>query len=249
MFSPFSRRICGRNFRWVRICWYGETRIRQPRGSCRPTIDGVGEARSLPASDCQRRLRWQTKGSRSMLPAAFAPVAAVLASTGVPHAPVPAPDPGARVVKIARTFLHTPYALGRREPRVPASTAPASSSRSTASSASSCPHQSDQLWHSLVPRQEDPQGRHRRLRQRRLVRPRRHLHRRGRFIHAVGRGKGVRIGYLHGTRAHRGYLGAVRPKLRLHAARQAGNAVEHARTVRVRREWIHDRDTQYGVAF
>ena len=52
-----------------------------------------------------------------MLPAAFAPVAAVLAYDRCSARLVPPhPTPGARVVKIARTFLHTPYALGRREP-------------------------------------------------------------------------------------------------------------------------------------
>lgn len=69
----------------------------------------------------------------------------------------------------------------------------------------------------------------------------------GRFIHAVGRGKGVRIGDLHGKRAHRGYLGAVRPKVRLKVTRQAGNAVEHARAVVVRGAGVHHRDPKDGL--
>jgi probable lipoprotein NlpC len=45
----------------------------------------------------------------------------------------------------------------------------------------------------------------------------------GRFIHAVGAGKGVQIGWLRGSHKHRGFLGAVRPKL--HRARQTSDAV------------------------
>ena len=183
-----------------------------------------------------------------MLPAAFAPVAAVLASTGVPHASVPTPTPGARVVKIARTFLHTPYSWGGESRRsgVDCSGLVVAVYRKLGVK---LPHQSDQLWHSLY--------RVKKIRKGDIVAfgsggSSGHVgiyigH--GRFIHAVGAGKGVRIGYLHGSHAHRGYLGAVRPKLRLRAARQAGNTVEHAGTVRVRREWIHDRDAQYRVAF
>lgn len=183
-----------------------------------------------------------------MLPAAFAPVAAVLASTGVPHASVPTPTPGARVVKIARTFLHTPYSWGGESRRsgVDCSGLVVAVYRKLGVK---LPHQSDQLWHSLY--------RVKKIRKGDIVAfgsggSSGHVgiyigH--GRFIHAVGAGKGVRIGYLHGSHAHRGYLGAVRPKLRLRAARKAGNTVEHAGTVRFRREWIHDRDAQYRVAF
>jgi cell wall-associated NlpC family hydrolase len=90
---------------------------------------------------------------------------------------------------------------------------------------STLPHQSDQLWHSL------PRVKH--LRKGDVVAfgsgdSSGHVgiyigH--GRFIHAVGAGKGVQIGWLHGRHAHRGYLGAVRPKVRLHRARQASDAV------------------------
>ena len=184
-----------------------------------------------------------------MLPAAFVPVVAVLASTVAPHASSPAPtNPGPRGVKIARTFLHTPYAWGgeSRESGVDCSGLVVAVYRKLGLE---LPHQSDELWHSL------PRVKH--LRKGDVVvvgsgDSSGHVgiyigH--GRFIHAVGRGKGVRIGFLHGGHAHRGYLGAVRPKLRLRAARQAGNAVQHAHTVGFRREWIHNRDAQYRVAF
>lgn len=183
-----------------------------------------------------------------MLPAAFAPVAAVLASTGVPHAPEPVPTPAARVVQIARTFLHTPYSWGGESRRsgVDCSGLVVAVYRELGVE---LPHQSDQLWHSLY--------RVKHLRKGDVVAfgsdgSSGHVgiyigH--GRFIHAVGRGKGVKIGYLHGRHAHRGYLGAVRPKLRLQAARQAGNALQHARTVGLRREWVHDGDAQYRVTF
>ncbi len=176
-----------------------------------------------------------------MLHAAFVPVAAVLASTGVPHATAtPAPDPGARAVKIARTFLHTPYAWGgeSRSSGVDCSGLVVAVYRKLGVE---LPHQSNVLWQSLY--------RVKRLRKGDIVAfgsggSSGHVgiyigH--GRFIHAVGRGKGVRIGYLRGKRAHRGYLGAVRPKVRLKAARKTGNAVEHARTVVVRGLRVHDR--------
>jgi cell wall-associated NlpC family hydrolase len=175
-----------------------------------------------------------------MLPAALAPVAAVLATTGVPHASTPAPDPGARIVKIARTFLHTPYAWGgeSRSRGVDCSGLVVAVYRTLGVE---LPHQSDQLWHSL--------HRVKHLRKGDIVAFGRsdssgHVGiyiGGGRFIHAVGRGKGVRIGYLHGRRAHRGYLGAVRPRVRLQVARQASNAVEHARTIFVRGGGVHDR--------
>jgi cell wall-associated NlpC family hydrolase len=183
-----------------------------------------------------------------MLHAALVPVAAALASTGGSHASVPPPpDPGVRVVKIARTFLHTPYAWGGESRRtgVDCSGLVVAVYRTLGLE---LPHQSDELWHSL-----------RRVK---------HLRKGdivafgsgdssghvgiyiggGRFIHAVGRGKGVRIGFLRGSRAHRGYLGAVRPKLRLAVTRKAGNALQHAPTVFVSGLWIHDRDAQYGAA-
>jgi cell wall-associated NlpC family hydrolase len=180
-----------------------------------------------------------------MLHAAFVPVAAALASTGVPYASAPAPDPGARVVKIARTFLHTPYAWGGESRRtgVDCSGLVVAVYRKLGLE---LPHQSDQLWHSL--------RRVKKLRKGDIVAfgsggSSGHVGiyiGSGKFIHAVGRGKGVKIGFLHGSHKHRGYLGAVRPKLAV--TRNAGNAVEHARTVFVGRQWIHDRDPQYGTA-
>lgn len=182
-----------------------------------------------------------------MLYTAFVPVAAVLASTGVPHATTPAPDPGDRVATIARTYLHTPYAWGGESRRsgVDCSGLVVAVYRKLGLE---LPHQSDVLWRSL------PRVKH--LRTGDIVAfgsggSSGHVgiyigH--GRFIRAVGRGKGVRIGYLHGSRAHRGYLGGVRPKIRLHLARKTGNAVEHARAIVVRRQWVHDRDAQYRVA-
>jgi cell wall-associated NlpC family hydrolase len=175
-----------------------------------------------------------------MLHAAFAPVAAALAATGVPHASTPAPDTGARVVKIARTFLHTPYAWGgeSRTSGVDCSGLVVAVYRKLGVK---LPHQSDQLWKSLY--------RVKKLRKGDIVAfgsggSSGHVGiyiGAGRFIHAVGRGKGVRIGYLHGKRAHRGYLGAVRPKMKLKATRQAGDAVEHAGAVVVRGAGVHHR--------
>jgi cell wall-associated NlpC family hydrolase len=180
-----------------------------------------------------------------MLPAALVPVAAVLASTGVPHATTPAPDSGARVAKIARTFLHTPYVWGGESRRtgVDCSGLVVAVYRALGLE---LPHQSDQLWKSL------PRVKH--LRKGDIVAfgsggSSGHVGiyiGAGRFISAVGRGKGVRIGFLRGSRAHRGYLGAVRPKLRLAVTRKAGDALQHAPTVFVSGQWIHDRDAQYG---
>jgi cell wall-associated NlpC family hydrolase len=182
-----------------------------------------------------------------MLPAALVPVAAVLASTtGVPHASTPAPAPGARVVQIARTFLHTRYVWGGESRRsgVDCSGLVVAVYRKLGVE---LPHQSDELWHTL------PRVKH--LRKGDVLAfgsggSSGHVGiyiGGGRFIHAVGAGKGVRIGYLHGPHAHRGFLGAVRPKLRLKAARQAGNAIQHAFTIGLRREWIHDGNAQYRV--
>jgi cell wall-associated NlpC family hydrolase len=180
-----------------------------------------------------------------MLPAAFVPVAAVLASTGVPHATATAPDPTTRIVKIARTFLHTPYAWGGESRRtgVDCSGLVVAVYRKLGLE---LPHQSDELWHTL------PRVKH--LRKGDIVAfgsggSSGHVGiyiGNGRFIHAVGRGKGVRIGYLRGSRAHRGYLGAVRPKLRV--ARKASNAVQHAGAVFLSGQWIHHRYAQYGTA-
>jgi cell wall-associated NlpC family hydrolase len=184
-----------------------------------------------------------------MLHAAFVPVAAALASTGASPATTtpPPPDPGARVVKIARTFLHTPYVWGGESRRtgVDCSGLVVAVYRKLGIE---LPHQSDELWHSL--------HRVKRLRLGDILAfgsggSSGHVgifigH--GRFIHAVGAGKGVRIGYLHGAHRHRGFLGAVRPKLRLRAARQAGNAVEHAHSVLYSGQRIHDRDAQGGTA-
>jgi cell wall-associated NlpC family hydrolase len=159
-----------------------------------------------------------------MLPTVFVPVAVVLASAGAPHAPVRHHDhTGDRVVRIARTFLHSPYVWGGESlDGVDCSGLVVAVYRRLGVT---LPHQSDQLWHSL-----------------------RHVHRlrkgdilafgsggysshvgiyigRGRFIHAVGAGKGVQIGWLRGSHAHRGFLGAVRPRLRLHRASQASHTV------------------------
>jgi cell wall-associated NlpC family hydrolase len=158
-----------------------------------------------------------------MLPAVFVPVAVALASTGAPHAPVRHDHTGEKAVRIARTFLHSPYVWGGESlSGVDCSGLVVAVYRRLGLT---LPHQSDELWHSL--------------------RHVRRLHKgdilafgsggysshvgiyigRGRFIHAVGAGKGVQIGWLYGPRAHRGFLGAVRPKVRLHHARQAGHAV------------------------
>ncbi len=183
-----------------------------------------------------------------MLPAALAPVAAVLATTGVPLASTPAPDPGAPVVKIARTFLQTPYAWGgeSRSRGVDCSGLVVAVYRKLGVE---LPHQSDVLWKSLY--------RVKHLRKGDIVAfggggSSGHVGiyiGAGRFIHAVGRGKGVRIGYLRGKRAHRGYVGAVRPKVRLKVTRQAGNAVEHARAVVVRGGGVHHRDPKDWLVF
>lgn len=155
-----------------------------------------------------------------MLPAVFVPVAVALASTGGSHATVHHQRTGDRAVRIARTFLHSPYVWGGESlSGVDCSGLVVAVYRRLGVT---LPHQSDQLWHSL---------RHvRTLRKGDILAfgsggYSSHVglyigH--GRFIHAVGAGKGVQIGWLHGRHAHRNYLGAVRP--RLHRARQASDA-------------------------
>lgn len=185
-----------------------------------------------------------------MLPAVFVPVAVALASTGTPHAvpvavPAAAPSPGVRAVRIARTFLHSPYVWGgESRSGVDCSGLVVAVYRKLGVK---LPHQSNELWHSLY--------RVKKLRKGDIVAfgsgdSSGHVGiyiGGGRFIHAVGRGKGVRIGYLHGRRAHRGYLGAVRPKVRLKARSDARNAVEHASPVVHRGERVHDRDPEHGA--
>jgi cell wall-associated NlpC family hydrolase len=179
-----------------------------------------------------------------MLPAVFVPVAVALASTGAAHAPVRHDRTGARAVRIARTFLHSPYVWGGESlSGVDCSGLVLAVYRRLGVK---LPHQSDELWHSL--------RRVHHLRQGDILAfgsagYSSHVgiyigH--GRFIHAVGAGKGVQIGWLHGPHAHRGFLGAVRPRVRvrLHRVRQTGDAVKHAGAVLGGREWIHHRDPQ-----
>jgi cell wall-associated NlpC family hydrolase len=180
-----------------------------------------------------------------MLPAVFVPVAVALASTGVPHASPRPADAGAKVVRIARTFLHSPYVWGgESRSGVDCSGLVVAVYRRIGVKV---PHQSDQLWHGLY--------RVKKLRKGDVVAFGSGGYSShvgiyiggGRFIHAVGAGKGVQIGWLHGRRAHRGYLGAVRPKVRLHRARQAGDAVEHAATVVRGGEGVHHGDPEHGT--
>ena len=156
-----------------------------------------------------------------MLPAVFVPVAVALTTAGTSHAPVHHPTTGDRVVRIARTFLHSPYVWGGESlSGVDCSGLVVAVYRKVGVK---LPHQSDQLWHGL--------HRVKRLRKGDIVAfgsggYSSHVgiyigH--GRFIHAVGAGKGVRIGWLRGSHKHRGFLGAVRPKL--HRARQTSDAV------------------------
>jgi probable lipoprotein NlpC len=150
-----------------------------------------------------------------MLPAVFVPVAIAIATTGAPHAPAHHDRTGEKAVRIARRFLHSPYVWGGESlGGVDCSGLVVAVYRRLGVT---LPHQSDQLWHTL--------RRVRRLRRGDIVAfgaggYSSHVglyigH--GRFIHAVGAGKGVQIGWLYGSHAHRGYLGAVRP--RLHRAR------------------------------
>jgi len=165
-----------------------------------------------------------------MLPALFAPVVATLAATGVPHAPVPVhharqadhkyvhharyrlvrpANTGRRAVRLARTYLQSPYVWGGESyAGVDCSGLVVAVYRSLGAT---LPHNADALWKSL----------------RRVRTPRRgdlvafgsggyasHIgiyagH--DRFINAVGTGRGVQIGRLHGPDGHRNYLGAVRP--------------------------------------
>ena len=135
------------------------------------------------------------------------------------------------MVKIARTFLHTPYAWGgeSRESGVDCSGLVVAVYRKLGLE---LPHQSDQLWHSL------PRVKH--LRKGDVVAfgsgdSSGHVgiyigH--GRFIHAVGEGKGVRIGFLRGAHAHRGYLGrraAEAPATRCPPGGQRRPACAHRR--------------------
>jgi|tagenome__1003787_1003787.scaffolds.fasta_scaffold20514914_2 cell wall-associated NlpC family hydrolase len=180
-----------------------------------------------------------------MLPAVFVPVAVVLASTGTTHAPSRPADTGDRVERIARTFLRTPYVWGgESRSGVDCSGLVVAVYRRLGVK---LPHQSDQLWHGLF--------RVRKLRKGDVVAFGSHGYSshvgiyigHGRFIHAVGAGKGVQIGWLHGRHAHRGYLGAVRPKVRLRRARQAGDAVQHATAVLRGGERVHHRDPEHGT--
>ncbi len=159
-----------------------------------------------------------------MLPAVFVPVALVVASTGGSHAPAPVrhQHTGDKVVRIARTFLHSPYVWGGESlSGVDCSGLVVAVYRRVGVK---LPHQSDELWRSL--------RRVRTLRKGDIVAFGSNGYSshvglyigHGRFIHAVGAGKGVQIGWLRGRHAHRGYLGAVRPKVRLHRPRQARDA-------------------------
>jgi cell wall-associated NlpC family hydrolase len=180
-----------------------------------------------------------------MLPAVFVPVAVALASTGTTHAPARPAATGDKVVRIARTFLRTPYVWGgESRSGVDCSGLVVAVYRRLGVK---LPHQSDQLWHGLY--------RVKKLRKGDVVAfgsggYSGHVgiyigH--GRFIHAVGAGKGVQIGFLHGRRAHRGYLGAVRPKVRLHRASETGHAVQHATAVVRGGERVHHRDPEHGT--
>jgi cell wall-associated NlpC family hydrolase len=177
-----------------------------------------------------------------MLPAVFVPVAVALAPIGTPHDVARHDHTGERAVRIARTFLKSPYVWGGESiSGVDCSGLVVAVYRKLGVK---LPHQSDELWHSL--------RRVRRLRKGDIVAFGSHGYSshvgiyigHGRFIHAVGTGKGVRIGWLRGSHAHPGFLGAVRPKARLHRARQAGDAVQHASAVLGGGERVHHRDPQ-----
>ena len=82
-----------------------------------------------------------------MLPAVFVPVAVALASTGTSHAPLRPAGTGDKVVRIARTFLHSPYVWGgESRSGVDCSGLVVAVYRRLGVK---LPHQSDELWHGL----------------------------------------------------------------------------------------------------
>jgi cell wall-associated NlpC family hydrolase len=172
-----------------------------------------------------------------MLPSLLAPVAAMLAATGAPHAHASvhhaAPNrartqrrarahharyrmerpknTGRRAVRLAKSYLQSPYVWGGESySGVDCSGLVVAVYRKLGAA---LPHNADALWHTL------PRVRH--LRSGDLVAfgsggYASHIgiyagH--DRFVNAVGAGRGVQIGRLHGPHGHANYLGAVRPQV------------------------------------
>jgi cell wall-associated NlpC family hydrolase len=172
-----------------------------------------------------------------MLDTALVPVAVVLASTGVSHAPAPPPAPGVKAARIARTYIDTPYVwAGASRRGVDCSGLVVAVYRSLGVE---LPHQSNVLWQTLP--------RVKRLRKGDILAfgsgdTSDHVGiylGDGRFIGASGASRGVRIGRLS---ARDDLLGAVRPRLK--ARRKVRQAVQQPRAVLRLGQWIHDGDAQ-----